>query len=126
MRWLSALLSAALLAAPSLAAKKSPQERFETYHTKSLASAPVKLRDASYRELTRTPRDYSVAVLLTAMEPRFGCQLCREFQPEWDLLARSWVNGDKAGESRIVFGTLDFTDGRDIFMSVCAAGSSLS
>ncbi|GAB1316277.1 oligosaccharyl transferase subunit ost3/OST6 [Madurella fahalii] len=118
MRWLAAFLSVSLLAAGSLAAKKSPGERFKTYHTKSLSSAPVKLGEPSYRELTSAPRDYTVAVLLTAMDPRFGCQLCREFQPEWDLLARSWVNGDKAGESRLVFGTLDFTDGRDVFMSL--------
>lgn len=124
MRWLPAFLSASLLAAGSLAAKKSPEERFKTYHSKSLSSAPVKLGDSSYRELTKTPRDYSVAVLLTAMDPRFGCQLCREFQPEWELLSRSWVNGDKAGESRIVFGTLDFSDGRDIFMSVCRLPSA--
>ncbi|KAK4042598.1 magnesium transporter protein 1 [Parachaetomium inaequale] len=99
-------------------AKKTPQERFQLYHAKSLSSSPVKLSDPSYRELTATPRDYAVAVLLTAMDARYGCQLCREFQPEWELLARSWTGGDKAGESRVVFGTLDFGDGRDIFMSL--------
>lgn len=118
MRWLPAFLSAALLAAPSLAAKKSAEERFTAFHTKSLSSTPVKLRDNTYRELTGAPRDYTAAVLLTAMDARFGCQLCREFQPEWDLLSRSWTNGDKAGESRLVFGTLDFSDGRDVFMSL--------
>lgn len=120
MRWLPALLTTALLAAaPSLAAsKKSPEERFKAFHAKSLSSTPVKLSDPSYRELTSSPRDYTVAVLLTAMDARYGCQLCREFQPEWELLSKSWIGGDKEGESRLVFGTLDFTDGRDIFMSV--------
>ncbi|KAL2262885.1 hypothetical protein VTK26DRAFT_9090 [Humicola hyalothermophila] len=120
MRWLSAVLSAALLAAcPSLAAsKKAPEERFQAFHAKSLSSIPVKLSPSTYRELTSTPRDYTVAMLLTAMDPRYGCQLCREFQAEWELLSRSWIAGDKAGESRLVFGTLDFTDGRDIFMSL--------
>ncbi|KAK3305321.1 uncharacterized protein B0T15DRAFT_193453 [Chaetomium strumarium] len=119
MRLLTALLSLTLLGAPgALAAKKSAEERFQLYHTKALSSSPVKLGDSAYRELTSTPRDYTVAVLLTAMDPRFGCQLCREFQPEWELLARSWTNGDKKGESRTVFGTLDFTDGRDVFMSL--------
>lgn len=116
MRFLPTLLLTLLGSAS--AAKKSPEERFQTYHAKALSSAPVKLGDPSYRELTGTPRDYSVAVLLTAMDARFGCQLCRDFQPEWDLLSRSWTAGDKKGESRVVFGTLDFADGRDIFMSV--------
>ncbi|KAL2017849.1 hypothetical protein VTK56DRAFT_1594 [Thermocarpiscus australiensis] len=118
MRWLPGFLSLSLLAAGSLAAKKSTEERFKTYHTKALSSSPIKLGETSYRELTSTPRDYTVAVLLTAMDARFGCQLCREFQPEWDLLSRSWVGGDKAGESRLIFGTLDFMDGRDVFMSL--------
>ncbi|KAJ4302546.1 oligosaccharyl transferase subunit ost3/OST6 [Collariella sp. IMI 366227] len=108
-----------LLGSSLSAAKKTPEERFQTYHAKSLSSSsPVKLGDASYRDLTATPRDYTVAVLLTAMDARFGCQLCRDFQPEWELLGRSWTGGDKKGESRVVFGTLDFADGRDVFMSL--------
>ncbi|KAK3316732.1 hypothetical protein B0H66DRAFT_562042 [Apodospora peruviana] len=119
MRWLPTFLSASLLAATgALAAKKSTEERFKEFHAKSLSSTPVKLADSSYRSLTATPRDYTVAVLLTALDARFGCQLCREFQPEWDLLSRSWIKGDKPGASRLVFGTLDFTDGRDTFMSL--------
>lgn len=116
MRW-SSLLALASSAIGALAAKKSA-DRFTQFHTKALASAPIKLADHSYKSLTSTPRDYSVAVLLTALETRFGCQLCREFQPEWELLAKSWTKGDKAGESRLVFGTLDFADGKDTFMSV--------
>lgn len=108
----------ALLLVPSLAAKKAPTDRFQGFHSQSLATSPLKLADSSYDKLTKGPRDYSVAVLLTALEPRFGCVMCREFQPEWDLLANSWVNGDKKGESRLIFGTLDFLDGKDTFQSV--------
>ena len=119
MRWLPAFLSATLFAAGSLAAKKSTEERFKEYHAKSLSSTPIKLADPSYKTLTSTPRDYTVAVLLTALDNRYGCQLCRDFAPEWDLLSKSWIKGDKPGLSRLVFGTLDFSDGRDTFMSVC-------
>lgn len=119
MRLLTLLTTALLSAATgALAAKKTSEERFQLYHGKALSTSPVKLSEASYRELTATPRDYSVAVLLTAMDARYGCQLCREFQPEWELLARSWTGGDRKGDSRVVFGTLDFGDGRDVFMSV--------
>ncbi|KAK0644408.1 dolichyl-diphosphooligosaccharide-protein glycotransferase [Cercophora newfieldiana] len=117
MRWLPAFVSA-LCATGTLAAKKSTEQRFTEFHTKSLASSPVKLLDASYRELTSAPRDYTAAILLTALDARFGCQLCREFQPEWDLLSKSWVKGDKSGDSRLILATLDFSDGRDIFMSL--------
>ncbi|KAL2162444.1 hypothetical protein VTH06DRAFT_7357 [Thermothelomyces fergusii] len=98
--------------------KKTAEERFQLYHGKALSSAPVKLADPSFRELTTAPRDYAAAVLLTAMDPRYGCQMCREFQPEWELLARSWTGGDRKGDSRLVFGTLDFGDGKDTFISL--------
>lgn len=118
MRLLSSLLSASLLLAGSFAAKKTPTGRFDEFHAKSLSSSPVKLATSSYGSWTTAPRDYSAAVLLTAMDARFGCQLCQSFQPEFDILAKSWVKGDKAGKSRTLFGVLDFADGRDIFISV--------
>lgn len=114
------LITAALLPFTALAAKKSSGDRFNDYNSKQLsAGGPVKLNDKTYDELTKTPRDYSVAVLLTALEARFGCGLCNEFQPEWDLLGRAWAKGDKAGEGRLVWGTLDFVDGKNTFQSVC-------
>ena len=100
-----------------IAAKKSASDRFEQYHTKSLA-APLKLDDSAYDQLTASPRNYSTAVLLTALEARFGCQLCREFQPEWELIARSWTKGDRYGQYRMLHGTLDFADGKGTFQKV--------
>jgi oligosaccharyltransferase complex subunit gamma len=120
MRWLQ-LLTASLLPFTALAAKKSSGDRYKDFRAKSLSTgAPVKLDDASYTQLTKAPRDYSVTVLLTALESRFGCELCRNFQPEWDLLGKSWTKGDKKGESRLIFGTLDFVDGKNTFQSVRA------
>jgi oligosaccharyltransferase complex subunit gamma len=118
MRLLIPLL---LLLGPLLvpAAKQPKSDRFQDYHTRALSASPLKLADASYDRLTSSPRDYSVVVLLTALDARFGCQLCREFQPEWDLLARSWTKGDVAGESKLVYGTLDFDEGKNTFQAVC-------
>ncbi|KAJ6782652.1 hypothetical protein PWT90_00205 [Aphanocladium album] len=118
MRLLSSLLGACLFLGLSSAAKKTTEERFNEFHKLSKSSPSLTLKDSSYKSLTTTPRDYTVAVLLTALDARFGCQLCREFQPEWDLLAKSWFKGDKAGESRLLFGTLDFEKGKDVFASL--------
>lgn len=115
---LPAFLSATLLVAGTAVAKKTPAERFDEYHAKSLRASPLRLSEVSYTSLTAAPRDFGAAILLTAMDSRVNCQLCREVQPEWNLVGKSWTKGDKAGESRLLFGTLDFTDGRDIFMSV--------
>ena len=115
----STLIVVASLSGLVLGAKKSTAGgTFAQFHSKLVASAPLKLDDAIYDRLTASPRDYSVAVLLTALESRYGCQLCRDFQPEWDLLAKSWTKGDKQGDSRLLYGTLDFADGRNTFQSV--------
>lgn len=121
MRWISLFASSALVAS-SLAAPKA--DLFEDLHAKQLSSAPIKINDAKYGRLISAQRNYSTALLLTAMDARYGCQLCREFQPEFDLLARSWTKGDRAGESRVVFSMLDFNDGRETFMSVCVCRGS--
>jgi hypothetical protein len=116
---LLSLVTAALLPLAALAAKKPTGDLFSKYNAKQLsASGSFKLDDKTYGQLTKAPRDYSVAVLLTALEARFGCGLCNDFQPEYDLLAKSWSKGDKAGEGRLLFGTLDFLDGKATFQSV--------
>lgn len=111
------LLTTALLPLATLAAKKDTTS-IDRYASASTKSTPLKLADKSYDALTKAPRDYSVAVLLTAMGSQFGCVLCQEFQPEWEMLAKSWRSGDKKGESRLLFGTLDFSDGKGTFQSL--------
>jgi len=111
-------LVAALLPVAALAAKKPAADAFQQYHSQSLIATPLKLDDANYGKVTAAKRDYSVLVLLTAMETRFSCQLCREFQPEWELLAKSWTKGDRKGDSRLIFSTLDFVDGKGTFQSM--------
>ncbi|KAI0868941.1 OST3/OST6 family protein [Hypoxylon argillaceum] len=120
MRWLPALLSLAALPLGSYAAKSSSSsaDRFQTFHTQAVSSSPLKLVDATYKKLTSAPRDYSVAVLLTALDAKYGCQLCGMFQPEWDILGKSWTKGDKNGQSRLILSTLDFSEGRETFMSL--------
>ncbi|PNS20678.1 Dolichyl-diphosphooligosaccharide--protein glycosyltransferase subunit 3 [Sphaceloma murrayae] len=118
MRVLQALV-ASLLPMTALAAKQTGLEKFQDYHSKQVSKGgPLKLTDSTYSRLTGPPRNYSTAVLLTALDPRFGCGMCHEFQPEWDLLVKSWTKGDKAGASRVVFGTLDFMDGKGTFQSL--------
>ena len=116
MRWLQ-FLTASLLPFTALAAKKASGDRFSDFRAKT-SSGALKLDDPTYTQLTKAPRDYSVVVLLTALGARFGCELCQNFQPEWDLLSKSWAKGDKKGESRLIYGTLDFEDGKSTFQSV--------
>lgn len=117
MRLLS-FLNFSILVATALAASDDTNARFKKFLKKSLTSSPLKLDDVSFEELTKVPRDYYVVTLLTAMPAQFGCMLCKQFQPEFDLLGKSWTNGDKKGQSKVLFGTLDFPDGKVTFQKV--------
>lgn len=99
-----------------LAAKPSV-DKFQKYHSLS-RSGPVDLDSASFDELTTAPRDYYAAVILTAMDARYGCLMCREFDAEWDLISRSWNKGSNLDGLKVVFGTLDFDQGKAIFQKV--------
>lgn len=107
------LLAAAVLPFTAVA-KKSPNA-FDVYHKKS---SPITLSEQSYDELTSTPRDYHTAIVLTALDAKFGCEICQKFAPEWDILGKSWQKGDKKGQHRVLFGTLDFDQGRNVFIKV--------
>lgn len=121
MKLLSFLLTVLSLASTSLAAKRTPLggDVYPTYHKQALSSGSLSLNDQSFSELTAMPRNHSTLIVLTALEARFGCKMCQEFKPEWNILARSWMNGDKNGESRLLFGELDFERGRGTFEKVC-------
>ncbi|PHH71682.1 hypothetical protein CDD82_6380 [Ophiocordyceps australis] len=120
MRLLAALASTCALYTSTAYAAKSSQQRFNDLKNieQTTAKAPLTLNDASFQIMTAAPRDFASAVLLTARDPRFGCAMCREIQPEWELLGRSWAKGDKKGDARMLFGTLDFADARDTFVSL--------
>ena len=104
-----------LLFSSAFATEKPSNDRFAASLSKSF---PLKLDDAKYPAITKGPRDYATVVLLTALDPKFGCSACHEFQPEWELLARSWQKGDRKGDSRTLFAELDFANGRNTFQSL--------
>jgi len=114
----SAFLLASLYSLNVLAASKPAADGFKSFHSKSISSGPIELDDTSYDRITSAPRDYTIAVLLTALESKYGCQLCRDFQPEWELIVKSYNKGDKKGEGRLLFGTLDFSKGKATFQKV--------
>ncbi|KAL4912130.1 hypothetical protein BDW62DRAFT_195383 [Aspergillus aurantiobrunneus] len=114
---LFALFASFLYFIPVAHAASSSTDKFDQYQSLS-SLAPIQLDDSSYDYITSKPRDYYVAVILTAMEARFGCVLCRDFQPEFDLIARSWNKGSKPDDLKLLFGTLDFKNGKVTFQKL--------
>ncbi|KAK4948699.1 oligosaccharyl transferase subunit ost3/OST6 [Elasticomyces elasticus] len=118
-------LALAALSVTAVSARKASNDKFDNYFAKQASSAPFELDEKGYNELTTAPRDYSLAVLLTALDARYACGICREYDPEWKILGRSWQKGDKNGENRLLLSTLDFDQGRNIFMKASCSFSSM-
>ncbi|KAK6528083.1 oligosaccharyl transferase subunit ost3/OST6 [Arthrobotrys megalospora] len=78
------------------------------------AKGTVLLNDQLFGELTTAPRNYTSVILFTALDPRFGCVLCRDFQPEFDILGSSWHKEHPNGDG-LIFGVLDFSVGKGTF-----------
>ncbi|KAI8978933.1 hypothetical protein BDB01DRAFT_798625 [Pilobolus umbonatus] len=82
----------------------------------SLASSNkgmVKLNTNSFDRFIEGKRNYGMVVVLTALDPKFGCAPCREFDPEYRLLADSFQHSKD--NRKLFFGHLDFQDGQAIF-----------
>jgi hypothetical protein len=97
--------------------------KFDKYRSRH---PTIDLDDTKYEELTSSPRDYHIAVILTATDSRYNCGVCREFQGEWERLARSWHKGSKPDGIKLLFGTLDFDNGKGTFQKVCTICSPLT
>lgn len=119
------LLADAASSASSLDSKLS---KFHTLAAKS-GDGVVYLNSAQYDELiggssaSSPPRNYSVSVILTALNPKFGCKPCQAFDKEHKLVASQWWNRrenkkSKAEQMRHVFAVLDFEKGQEIFKRV--------
>ncbi|KAF3492057.1 dolichyl-diphosphooligosaccharide-protein glycotransferase [Arthroderma uncinatum] len=117
MRLISLLLCAIWPIGIALAASPKDGDKFLKYKAASRSSGAVTLDDASYRELTAEPRNYHTLLLLTALDSRFGCDVCKMFQPEWEFLTRTW-NKANLGDSKLILGTLDFAHGRSTFQQL--------
>jgi oligosaccharyltransferase complex subunit gamma len=122
------LAYSALSLCSSLVSAQELSSRLSKFH--SLASknnGVVPLTSATYDELIHEspsdPREYSVSVILTALNPKFGCQPCVAFDKEHKEAARQWWaraenRKSKEKQMRHIFAVLDFEKGQDIFKRV--------
>ncbi|KAF9158050.1 oligosaccharyl transferase subunit ost3/OST6 [Actinomortierella ambigua] len=73
----------------------------------------VDMTDNIFGEIIASPRNYSMVVLFTAMGPEINCVPCKNFDPEFRMVAKGWPK--LADTTKLFFGVLDFQDGRDTF-----------
>lgn len=115
------LFAASSIALVAASASTSPTklERAQALTLKS-KDGLIEFNNEIYADIITKPRDYSVMVLLTAMDPRYQCQMCKIFDPEYRLLAKSW-NKKNANGGDLFFGVLDFQNGKETFNKVSSS-----
>ncbi|KAF7725138.1 oligosaccharyl transferase subunit ost3/OST6 [Apophysomyces ossiformis] len=76
----------------------------------------IRLTSRTYEQFTEGKRNYGLVVLLTALDDHFRCVPCKEFDPEYRLVASSFQKTKNA--NRVFFGHLDFKDGQSIYQKL--------
>jgi oligosaccharyltransferase complex subunit gamma len=129
MKFNIALLAcSALSLAVSISTAQELSSRLAKFHSLAAKNGGiVPLTSALYEELIAdspsNPRDYTTSIVLTALNPRFGCQPCITFDKEHKEVAKQWWNRrdnrkSKQNQMRHVFAVLDFEKGQDVFKRV--------
>ncbi|XP_034291043.1 magnesium transporter protein 1 [Pantherophis guttatus] len=75
----------------------------------------IRLNGDKFRRLIKAPpRNYSVIVMFTALQPHRQCVVCKQADEEYQILANSW-RFSSAFTNRIFFAMVDFDEGADVF-----------
>ncbi|THH33922.1 hypothetical protein EUX98_g246 [Antrodiella citrinella] len=75
----------------------------------------IKLDERTYDLLTSPKRTWSAAVQLTAMDAKRRCAPCKEFDPSFKEVGRSWSTVPAEERNSHFFATLDFDNGMTVF-----------
>lgn len=97
----------------------SLNERVQKLNEMSNQRSIIKLNNEKYREFVKVvPRNYSVILMLTALNSARGCQVCQAAHEEYQIVADSWrMSG---GSDKLFFTMVDYDEGHDVFNSLKA------
>jgi oligosaccharyltransferase complex subunit gamma len=96
------------------------------------SSNVIRLDEKAFDQLIAPERNYTVVgilplcsvadvqVTLTAMGGQYSCLLCREFDPEFATVAKSWRKAHPESDG-VFFAKLDLAEGRSIFIRVLSS-----
>ncbi|KAF8654131.1 hypothetical protein AX16_003662 [Volvariella volvacea WC 439] len=105
-----------LLFLPLLALAASPKEKF--VELAAAGNGVIKLDSKLYDTLTGSKRDWSTAVVFTALDPKRRCIPCKEFNPSWQSVAKAWSKVAPAERNEHFFATIDFDDAPNVFQKM--------
>ncbi|XP_025085267.1 tumor suppressor candidate 3-like isoform X2 [Pomacea canaliculata] len=78
----------------------------------------IRLNGDKFRQYVKMPpRNYSVIVMLTALQAQRQCSVCKQANEEYQILANSWRYSQQYS-NRLFFAMVDYDEGPDVFQSM--------
>lgn len=78
----------------------------------------IRMNGEKFNRYVRTaPRNYSVIVMLTALQPQRQCSVCKQANEEFQILANSWRYSQQYS-NQLYFAMVDYDEGPDSFQSL--------
>nr|XP_006000306.2 PREDICTED: magnesium transporter protein 1 [Latimeria chalumnae] len=77
--------------------------------------AVIRMNGDKFRRFVKAPpRNYSVIVMFTALQPQRQCMVCNQADEEYQILANSW-RYSSAFTNKVFFALVDYDEGSDVF-----------
>ncbi|GCB82872.1 hypothetical protein scyTo_0023497, partial [Scyliorhinus torazame] len=77
--------------------------------------AVIRMNGDKFRRFVRAPpRNYSIVVMFTALQPQRQCTVCKQVDEEYQILANSW-RYSSSFINKLFFAMVDFDEGSDVF-----------
>ncbi|XP_076468515.1 dolichyl-diphosphooligosaccharide--protein glycosyltransferase subunit TUSC3-like [Babylonia areolata] len=78
----------------------------------------IRLNGDKFRQYVKSPpRNYSVIVMLTALQAQRQCSVCKQANEEYQILANSWRYSQQYSND-LFFTMVDYDEGPDVFQSM--------
>uniref|UniRef100_A0A3Q4GIZ2 Tumor suppressor candidate 3 n=1 Tax=Neolamprologus brichardi TaxID=32507 RepID=A0A3Q4GIZ2_NEOBR len=86
----------------------------------------IRMNGDKFRRFVKAPpRNYSVIVMFTALQPQRQCSVCRQANEEYQVLANSW-RYSSAFSNKLFFTVVDYDEGADVFQQVTIFNSHIA
>uniref|UniRef100_A0A3Q2C8U2 Tumor suppressor candidate 3 n=1 Tax=Cyprinodon variegatus TaxID=28743 RepID=A0A3Q2C8U2_CYPVA len=93
-------------------------EKVEQMMEWSSRRSVIRMNGDKFRRFIKAPpRNYSVIVMFTALQPQRQCSVCRQANEEYQVLANSW-RYSSAFSNKLFFTVVDYDEGADVFQQL--------
>jgi len=98
-------------------------EKIEQLTEWSLKKPVIRLNFEKFKHYVKSaPRNYTIVVMLTALNPNRECQICKPANDEYQIVAQSWRYSAQFS-NKLFFAMVDFDEASDVFKMLNTASA---